>query len=367
MEIIDVKGTEQQAGAFEAGAQVLPIAAYAALRQYGIVVRVITAVGGGDARIELYAEHAKEKQPIIYHLERKTALRPATLGAVVARLQGIAQAEGQPVLLLADHITPPVAEKLREMKQQFVDNAGNAYLFGPGLYVYVVGRKPTDLAVKTTEAHALTATGIKIQFALLCDLTLVEQPLREIATTAGVALGAVPPVMETLQKAGQIIVNGKHRRLHPTKQVLDRWAYDYAKKLRPKTLVARYSTENFANWKDWAIDPAVAQWGAEPAANLLTDHLTPGILTLYAERMPPRLLVEQRMQKTEDTNPNGTIELRKPYWGTLRERVTNAEGADRTVWPILVYADLLATGEARNIETAGILYERYLAGLFPAA
>ena len=33
-----------------------------------------------------------------------------------------------------------------------------------------------------------------------------------------------------------------------------------------------------------------------------------------------------------------------------------------TVHPILVYADLIATGNQRNIETARILYDEHIAG-----
>ena len=38
-----------------------------------------------------------------------------------------------------------------------------------------------------------------------------------------------------------------------------------------------------------------------------------------------------------------------------------------SVPPALVYADLLATGDSRCLETAEIIYDRYLARLFPAA
>jgi hypothetical protein len=344
----------------------------ATLGEHNIAVLDRAEHRSGEERLALSLGATKQRSPSIYRVERKTALRPHTLGALVSQLKDVEKATGLPVLLLTDYVTPQVAEQLQALKQPFVDGSGNAYLFGPGLYVYVAGRKPTGTAVKTNEAGALTVTGLKIHFALLCDLTLVEQPLREIARAAGVALGAVSAAMDTLQKAGLIRVNGRTRSILATKTVLDHWAYDYARKLRPKTLVARYRTENFAHWKDWSIDSAVAQWGGEPAADLLTHYLTPGILTLYAEKMPPRLIVEQRMHLSDDPNPNGTIELRKPYWGSLRDpliatKLTATLAEHRTVWTVLVYADLLASGEARNIETAGIVYERYLAGLFPAA
>ncbi|HCN91356.1 MAG TPA: hypothetical protein DIT28_19630, partial [Oxalobacteraceae bacterium] len=37
---------------------------------------------------------------------------------------------------------------------------------------------------------------------------------------------------------------------------------------------------------------------------------------------------------------------------------------DKLVPPLLVYADLLATGDARCIETAKMIYETYVARLF---
>lgn len=50
---------------------------------------------------------------------------------------------------------------------------------------------------------------------------------------------------------------------------------------------------------------------------------------------------------------NLTIELLKPF----KENIDDTENLAN---PILVYADLLATGEPRNLETARILREKYI-------
>jgi hypothetical protein len=69
------------------------------------------------------------------------------------------------------------------------------------------------------------------------------------------------------------------------------------------------------------------------------------------------------MMPAFDPRPNGrTVEWRKPFWG----KVPAAARPD-TVHPVLVYADLLATGEARCMETAQLVYDEYLARLLPAA
>jgi len=74
-------------------------------------------------------------------------------------------------------------------------------------------------------------------------------------------------------------------------------------------------------------------------------------------------MVEQRLVAPGRQTRKGIVEVRKPFWGeTLR-----MDDPVNTVPAALVYADLLATGDARCIETAQMVYERFLARLFPAA
>jgi hypothetical protein len=200
-------------------------------------------------------------------------------------------------------------------------------------------------------------------FALLCDPALAAAPHRTIAAAAGVALGAVPAVLRDLQAGGHVLVAGKNRRLNATKRLLDEWALAYARVLRPRTKTATYDTPHFDAWKDWHIDPDQARWGGEPAAHLLVRHLKPGVLTLYAQTLPPKLMIEQRLVPAGLLGPPRYLEVRKPFWG--KALLTDAPA--NTVPPVLVYADLLATGDGRCIETARMIYDGHLARLFPAA
>lgn len=289
-------------------------------------------------------------------------LTPATLGAATMQLQHVANATGHPTLLVTDYLTPPMAERLRDQKQQFADTAGNAYLEGPGQLVYVTGRRLLDKVAATSAGKAYTMTGLKVMFALLCDPALADAPQRAIAAAAGVALGAIPAVLADLQQAGHLLVLPKRRRLNATKRLLDEWALTYARRLRAKTLQATYLAKDFDAWQQWPLD-AQALWGGEPAANLLVDYLVPGVLTIYADRLPPKLLVEQRMTIARGAQAGDRVlEWRKPFWGNMK-----AATRPDTVHPVLVYADLLATGDARCIETAQLVYDEHLARLLPAA
>ena len=307
-------------------------------------------VGKGDAQIT-------------YAVEAKRNLTPATLGAATAQLRLAAEATGHPGLLVTHCLSTPMAERLRAFNQPFADAAGNAYLEGPGLLVYVTGRKLEAEPAMAATSRAFSTSGLKVQFALICDPALADAPLRAIAAAAGVALGGVPAVLADLQRSGALLVQGKKRRLNATRRLLDDWALDYARRLRPKTLLKTYTSPDFDGWESWSIDPTHALWGGEAAARLLVQDLRPGVLTLYAEKMPARPMVEQRMTPISATlAQQRVIELRRPFWGKL----PTAE-LPGSVPPALVYADLLATGDSRCLETAEMIYDRYLARLFPAA
>lgn len=337
-----------------------PVAA--ALEELGLQVDTRIEPRATNKRADGWLRVTKGKAHVDYVVEVARAVTPATMGAVLARLKDLATVK-RPVLLVTDYVPPPVAEKLHEAKQQFADAAGNVYLDAAGLLVYINGRKPKKTRVATDVGQTLTANGLKILFALLCNPVLAEAPHRAIATAAGVALGAVPPVLQGLRQTRHLLVVGKRRRLNATKRLLDEWALLYARKLRTKTLQATYATPNFDNWRDWQVNPDEARWGGEPAGALLTDYLRPGNLTLYTDRLPPRLMVEQRMVLAGPWTTERLVEVRKPFWGP----VVNPEARADTVPPVLVYADLLATGDGRCIETAQMLYDRYLARLLPTA
>ena len=299
---------------------------------------------------------------VTYVVEARTRLTPATHGAVTMQLQQAAATTEHPVLLVTDYLTPPMAQKLREQKQQFADAAGNVYLEGPGLLVFVTGRKPQSDHLMPHAGKAQTMTGLKVMFALLCDPLLADAPQRAIAARAGVALGALPGVLADLQQTGELLVLGKRRRLNATKRVLDEWALAYARRLRAKTLQAIYAVKDFHTWQQWQLDEP-ALWGGEPAANLMVQYLRPGVLTIYADKLAPTLQARHAMIKVSTAKENGTtLEWRKPFWGALPLAVH-----PNAVPPVLVYADLLATGDARCIETAQMIYDEHLARLLPAA
>jgi hypothetical protein len=333
------------------------------LEGVGLKVAPFKAPAGLPPRwADAWLRIGRGKDGIGYLVEVKTTVTPNTVGGVIAQLRDRAARVGLPTLLIAPYVTPPVADTLRANEQQFVDAVGNAYVTGPGHYVYIVGQRPKERPLVAHGGGLLTTNGLKVLFALLCDPALAAAPQRTLAAAAQVALGAVPGVLKDLQAAGHLFTLQQRRRFRGTKRLLDEWAQGYARRLRPKTLQGIYATERFDTWREWLLDPAEVRWGGEPAAALLTEYLRPGILTLYADRLPPRLMVEQRLKKEDQPGAQRYVEVRRPFWGNLQADPARAD----IVPPVLIYADLLATGDGRCLETAQMIYETNLARLLPA-
>jgi hypothetical protein len=306
-----------------------------------------------DAAIDVIVEGEEEHR---YLVEMKKADRFAVLGPIKQQFERY----NEPALLLAPQITPEMADRCREMDIQFIDAAGNAYLHAPGLFVFVKGQRLPEgihLAPNTTQ-RAGTPGALRMVFAILCQPKLLKAPYREIVDAAGIALGGVGWVFNDLEARGFITGGqrkGKRRLLEPTK-LFEEWVTNYPIKLRPKLNPRRFRAENPDWWKNADIAQYGALWGGEVAADRLTHYLKPATRTIYVREKGERdtvkeLVVAHRLR----ADPKGDIEILDAFWD-----LPNDPDHPDTVPPILVYADLVATMDTRNLETARLIREKYI-------
>jgi len=283
-----------------------------------------------------------------YVTEVKRGLRPATLGAVIHQLRARA---GNP-LLVTDHVTPPLADALRAQGVEFIDAAGNAFLNQPPLLVFVKGQRPAGQEPALEPGRAFQATGLQVLFTLLARPELVARPYREIAAAAGVAHGTVGWVMAELPGLGYVVKVGGRRRLINGERLLDRWTEAYARTLRPRLLLGRFRGDMKALHTRTAPWPAGLLIGGELAAARLTRHLRPGTATFYAEAIDNKMILTMVLK----ADAEGNVDFRRRFWGF--------PGEDPHLTPtLLVYADLLAIGDARCLETAQLLRGQLLTRL----
>jgi hypothetical protein len=153
-----------------------------------------------------------------------------------------------------------------------------------------------------------------------------------------------------------LIDNGtRGRRIQNRKELLKRWVAAYPEQLRPKLLIGRYHKEGARDWWQKAELPPEAFWGGETGAALITRHLRPEAVTIYAETNLPKLQAQYGLRRDSE----GEIELLRRFW----EFEKWDEQDKHVVPPLLIYVDLLRTADDRNLETAEILYDQCIARL----
>ncbi len=283
-------------------------------------------------------------------VEVKRHITPATLGMTIAQLARF----GKPGMLVTGYINPQLAERLKALDIAFMDTAGNAYLNTPKLFVYITGRKPHAPAAREKRVRALRATGLKVIFALLCRPELVNAPYRDIAAAAGVALGTVGWVFYDLRRLGYITeTKARGRIFEDWGGLIDKWAEAYAHQLRPTIKPQRYRVADADWWKKEDLAKFDMWLGGEPAAAVLTKHLHPEVVTVYGDTHFVALARKVKAVKDE----HGNLEVLQKFWDFEFPQVDKQVVL---VPPLLIYADLIATADVRNIETAQIVRERFL-------
>ncbi|WP_024327720.1 type IV toxin-antitoxin system AbiEi family antitoxin [Thioalkalivibrio sp. AKL19] len=279
-------------------------------------------------------------------------LTPVELGLTANRLD-----PEWPALIISEYVNPKMADRLRDMDIGFLDLAGNAYINAPPVYVFIKGNKRAAMEYPdpAPAAHAaFQGAGLRIVFALLCAPHLVSSTYREIAEAAGVSLGSASRTLHALRDQGYLLETSRRtRRLHNYPTLIERWTLAYPEQLRPKTFLGRYRAADPEWWQDADLAPFEAAWGGEVAAARLTSYLVPERISIHTRMAPAPLLATFGLRK----DPTGNIELHKSFWPPE----CNTDAPDLAP-RLLVYAELLASGHERNIETARMLYEQGLAG-----
>jgi hypothetical protein len=258
-------------------------------------------------------------------------------------------------LLVTKYVNPELAEIMRNQGIPFIDGAGNAFINATPLYIFIKGEKPDKTEKAEPVKRLFKPGGLKLIFALLSNPGMEKATYRDMAKAAKVALGTVDLAITELKELGFLIDLGKKgRQLLNTEQLLRRWVEAYPENLKPKILQERFRTDTRNWWKDIEPSDFGALWGGEIAAAELTGYLKPEKYTVYTDQLIGKLIYRFKFQK----DPNGNVEILMPFWTFKWELAEKG-----LVPPLLIYADLVATGDARAIETAEIIYDKYIARL----
>ena len=268
------------------------------------------------------------------------------------------QGNAEPVVVVTPYISSEMADRMRTYGIEFIDTCGNVFINRPPVYIFVKGHKANPDMKPEPRIRAFKTSGLKIIFTLLSVPDSVQKTFRELANLSNVSLGTVNGVINDLNKLGYIIDAGNQNRiLDRTKELFDRWVTTYPEELKTKLNRKTFRPEDTQWWKKAEPDRD-EMWSGEIAAAKLTGYLTPGTGTLYSKPPYTKLAVKYRLRN----DPKGQVEILEKFWN-----FDQSDGNGLTVPPILIYADLISTGDARTIETARIIYNEYIAQLIGKA
>jgi len=305
-----------------------------------------TSSGGPEARLAIRWED-REK---IFQLVVRRIHRSEDLARVKA-----SRPSAQDFLLLTPYLTEHLARQCVELGIPFLDGAGNAYLTGPGLRILHIGEhpKPDLLAASVPRPfRPYNSKGLQVIFTLLAAPALTGATYRDLAMAAGVARGTVGLVLNDLLDAGLVANLPGGRLIIHFERLLEGWVANYPRKLRPHLGPMKFRMAIPQDWGSVDFAGLGILVSGEVGGDRLTANLQPMGAKIYTREPFGKIAAALRLRP----DPTGNIELLERFW----EFPNPTEIPPGVAPPLLVYADLIASGEPRSLDIARMIHEKYL-------
>lgn len=270
-----------------------------------------------------------------------------------------------PTLIASNYITPKAKAILKEKKISYLDSYGNAFVQLPQLKIYV--EQQNGKPITSESSKVFTQAGAQLIFQFLNRPEEVNETVRRLAHISSISLGSVSKIINGLFDEGFLVHWNKEKKyqLVRKEELLERWTPILNEKVLPNHKIGTYSfTGNLEEqWKTQFLRPNV-WWSGEPGAALLTDYLYPEKYTLFTTFNKQEILTKLKLVP----DAKGKISLYAPFWGnTSTVSIINPNEitkAKNHVNPLIIYAQLIHSGDPRNIETAQIIYNEHIAPKF---
>ena len=276
--------------------------------------------------------------------EVKTQVSKANYNLVLQQMRKLKEEVDLPLLLASHYFAPDVFESFSAEGINVVDSSGNCKIEAKQLFINIIGQKSTP--IKQPKGKAFNEAGLKAVFYFLLNDTNINQPYRQISNNTGLSLGTITNVVEELLYEKFVIKTSKGRILKNKRALLDTWQVHFNQTLKPKLLLKTMEFVDSDSRKDWELIalPDGVCWGGEGGAYLTSKYLIPEQFDIYTEGPSINLMMTRKMRFEE----NGSIHVYQKFWRSQHERVAPM---------ILIYADLMGSGNSRCIEAAQKLIE----------
>lgn len=296
------------------------------------------------------------------HLAVETKPRTATRNQALHIILQL-EAFGGDAIVFADWIPEPIANEFRKAGVFFADAQGNIFIRKPPhVIVDIRGQKP-ERPLKAEPGRLIEPGGLKVIHYLLTHPRAAGDPLRTIAQRAGVGLATAHTVTRELGRRQWILPAAENkRRFGDLKGLVELFVRGYALKLRPGCVLGRYRhqrrepqeiLQGFAQ----RLADTPGRWAVTGgmAAKHLTRHLEPDTVELFVDDQAMAKLKVEPMLRDD---ANGNVNIFHLFGAAAILDKPQVPWPLAT--PLLVYAELLEAGGAREVETAKMIYDRFL-------
>lgn len=246
-----------------------------------------------------------------------------------------------PVILIINKIYPKLADMLVANRINWMDKAGNCDIRHKGLTIKIVGRK-NDVGNQVRNIMKLSETQIKLVLFFLQHPDDTNLPYREIQEKVGLSLGTITKTFDLLKEKKFLVQTENGRRISMRQELIEWWQQQYNEFLKPKLLVNRMSfrtPEARMNWEEITLPQGMC-WGGDCGAHIVEGYLIPGEFEIYSDVVSTLLL----RTGTVIPNPNGEIRIYRKFW--------LGDATEKTAPLLVIYADLMGTGDSRCHEAA---------------
>ena len=288
----------------------------------------------------------------LFLCEIKTNVTRANINTVIDQIRGYRDSYNHPFILVAKYILPAMMTELMQNEINYLDVAGNCCIKHGNTYLFIQGQK--NNWVKIHSGRAFKAVGLKIIFHFLRFPDSVNLSYRDLQQKTGVSIGSIKLIVDELIESQYILKTKSGRFLKNRQMLLNKWVVSYNEILKPKLLISQFTFRDNELRNKWlTLDlPEGMYWGGESGAHLLDGYLYPQNFDIYSDVSANKLLNAGVVMPDK----NGEIKIYRRFW------TDDDDNQNSKLVPILlIYADLMGSGNSRNIETANRIYEHNFA------
>jgi len=305
-----------------------------------------------DGQLEIITKSGKQ----VFDLEIKGVLkRPMPAHLATRKRYG-----RNPLLIMSQYVNPSIAADLRENNIYFIDIQGNAWIHIPDiLYIDKEGKAP-NIPEERRDPSIFYPKGMQLLYTLLIEPNRINNTVRELASAASISKDRVSSGLREMRRNKMIYRKDRENYAFvDRKKMLEDWLTNYGDRFRSSLLIGNYKATHSAVAKIPILldelfknQSAIYAITGGLAADMLINYYRGPTTEIFIAPDKKNIVVKElNLLKAKNTN----ISLLKYFADNIR-----FDTVKPLAHPLLIYAELLYRGGSRAIETASLIYDRYL-------